>query len=70
MDSVNELNRKFTQDFTQAMNAIKPTNRKDPDYAKNMRAWQHVFAFTKELQNKVNDLNNKTVLKGKPNTSN
>ena len=70
VDLVNELNRKYTFEFVENMNALKPTDRLDPDYAKKFRAWQRAFAFTKELHHKINDFSNKLVLKGKPNTSN
>ena len=69
VDQVNLLNRRYTYEFVEYMNLLKPTDKRDPLYEKKYKAWQKSFAFTKELQDKVNDLNNRIVLKGKPNTS-
>ncbi len=69
VDPVNELNRRFTQEFSNTMNQLKPSNPRDPKYREQIRAWQRAFAFTNALKNEVNDLNNKKVLGGGPNRS-
>ena len=69
MDAVNSLNRAYTYEFVEHMNALKPDNPRDPNYAEKYRAWQKAYAFTAALRDRINDLNNKYVLKGKVNTS-
>jgi hypothetical protein len=61
VDPVNALNRKFTKEFAANMNALKPTNPRDPDYRKKILAWQRSFAFTKALQKAINDENNRKI---------
>ena len=59
VDAVNQLNQKFTREFAASMNALKPTNPRDPNYRKQILAWQRAFAFTAALRKAVNDENNR-----------
>lgn len=68
-DPVNQLNRKFTREFAENMNRLKPANPRDPNYHAQLRAWQKAFAFTAALRNTVNDENNRIILVGNPNRS-
>lgn len=61
VDPVNQLNQRFTREFAANMNALKPTNPRDPNYKKQIYAWQRAFAFTAALRKAVNDENNRKI---------
>ena len=49
------------------MQKLKP-KKGDPDYNNKIKAWRNALVFPKEMMHEVNDINNKIVLGGRPNT--
>lgn len=50
-----KLLQQATQDFTNNMLKMKPSNPRDPNYGLKIKQWQNLYAFSTAMMHQIND---------------